>query len=95
MTLTRAKFESLNAPLFNQCLDPVRAVLKDAALSKDQVHEVVLVGGSTRIQGRQMLSGFFGGKQLCSSITPTRPSRTARPSRRACSAARWRRRAVR
>ena len=71
MTLTRAKFESLNAPLFNQCLDTVRAVLKDAALSKDQVHEVVLVGGSTRIPKiRQMLSDFFGGKQLCSSINP-------------------------
>ena len=71
VTLTRAKFESLNAPLFNQCLDTVRAVLKDAALSKDQVHEVVLVGGSTRIPKiRQMLSDFFGGKQLCSSINP-------------------------
>ena len=46
-------------------------MLKDAGLAKDKIDEVVLVGGSTRVPKiRQMLSDFFGGKELCSSINP-------------------------
>ena len=52
-------------------MPPVENVLKDAEISKNQVHEVVLVGGSTRIPKiQQMLSEFFGGKQLNRSINP-------------------------
>merc|ERR1740117_2349482 len=71
VVLTRAKFESLNAAAFESCLDTVKEVLKDANLKKSDVHEVVLVGGSTRIPKiRQLLSDFFDGKTLCSSINP-------------------------
>ena len=69
--MTRAKFEELCNDLFYQCLPPVENVLKDSNLSKDQVHEVVLVGGSTRIPKiRKMLSDFFNGKDLNKSIHP-------------------------
>lgn len=47
--ISRAKFEELCFDLFKKCLPPVENVLKDSGLSKGQVHEVVLVGGSTRI----------------------------------------------
>ena len=56
---------------FKKCMDPVEKVLRDSKISKSQVHEVVLVGGSTRIPKIQsMLSEFFGGKELCKSINP-------------------------
>merc|ERR1711968_188659 len=52
-------------------MEPVEKVMRDAKLSKSQVHEVVLVGGSTRIpKVQQMLSDFFGGKEPCKSINP-------------------------
>ena len=52
-------------------MPPVEMVLKDADISKAQIHEVVLVGGSTRIpKVQQMLSDFFNGKQLNRSINP-------------------------
>ena len=71
VVLTRAKFESLNQPQFDSCLDCVKAVLKDAALAKGKIDEVVLVGGSTRIPKiRTMLTDFFDGKPLCASINP-------------------------
>ena len=70
-TMNRARFEELCLPKFRQCMPPVENVLKDADISKGQVHEVVLVGGSTRIPKIQsMLSDFFGGKQLNRSINP-------------------------
>jgi len=70
-TINRARFEELCLPKFRQCMPPVENVLKDADISKGQVHEVVLVGGSTRIPKIQsMLSEFFGGKQLNRSINP-------------------------
>ena len=70
-TITRAKFEELNADMFRSCMDPVERVLRDANLSKNQVHEVVLVGGSTRIpKVQQLVSEFFNGKELCRSINP-------------------------
>ena len=52
-------------------MDPVSKVLRDSGISKSQVDEVVLVGGSTRIPKLQeLLSSFFNGKQLCKSINP-------------------------
>ena len=69
--VTRAKFENLCDTLFKSTMEPVEQVLRDAKLSKSQIHEVVLVGGSTRIPKiQQLLSDFFGGKELCKSINP-------------------------
>jgi len=69
--ITRPKFEKLCAPDFNRCMAPVSQVLQDAKLSKNDVHEVVLVGGSTRIPKIQnLLSKFFNGKELNKSINP-------------------------
>jgi L1 cell adhesion molecule like protein len=69
--ISRAKFEELCMDLFRKCMPPVENVLKDAALAKGQIHEVVLVGGSTRIpKVQQMLSDFFNGKTLNRSINP-------------------------
>jgi heat shock 70kDa protein 1/2/6/8 len=69
--ITRAKFEELCMDLFRKCMPPVENVLKDSGLSKGQIHEVVLVGGSTRIPKVQtMLSDFFNGKTLNRSINP-------------------------
>jgi L1 cell adhesion molecule like protein len=69
--ITRARFEDLNQKAFAGTLDPVAQVLKDAALAKDKVDEIVLVGGSTRIPKIQkLLSDFFGGKKLEKSINP-------------------------
>ncbi|CAI4057031.1 hypothetical protein SKDZ_04G0170 [Saccharomyces kudriavzevii ZP591] len=70
-SLTRARFEDLNAPLFKSTLEPVEQVLKDAKISKSQIDEVVLVGGSTRIpKVQKLLSDYFDGKQLEKSINP-------------------------
>ena len=70
-TITRAKFENLCDDLFRRTMVPVENVLKDGKLSKSQIDEIVLVGGSTRIPKiQQMLSEFFDGKELCKSINP-------------------------
>ena len=70
-TITRARFEDMNQDYFQKCLTPVEKVVKDAKMSKGQIHEVVLVGGSTRIpKVQQMLSAFFNGKEPCKSINP-------------------------
>jgi L1 cell adhesion molecule like protein len=70
-TITRAKFENLCDKLFRDTMLPVEQVLRDSKLSKSQIHEVVLVGGSTRIPKiQQLLSEFFNGKELCKSINP-------------------------
>lgn len=69
--ITRAKFEELCHDLFRSCLEPVEKALRDAKLQKNQIHEVVLVGGSTRIpKVQQLLEEFFDGKQLNKSINP-------------------------
>ena len=69
--ISRAKFEELNMDLFRSTLGPVEKALKDAKISKDDIHEIVLVGGSTRIPKLQnMLRDFFNGKELCMSINP-------------------------
>ena len=69
--ISRAKFESLCMNQFQKCIDPVSKVLKDSKISKSNVDEIVLVGGSTRIpKVQQLLSEFFNGKELCKSINP-------------------------
>jgi len=69
--ITRARFEDLNMDYFRKCMEPVEKVLKDSKLSKSQVHEIVLVGGSTRIpKVQELLSEFFNGKELNKSINP-------------------------
>ena len=71
LTLSRAKFESLCEDLFRKCMGPVEQVLKDAKLSKTDIHDVVLVGGSSRIPRVQaLLKELFNGKELCQSIHP-------------------------
>ena len=68
-SITRARFEELCADLFRGCLEPVEKVLRDAKMDKSSIHDVVLVGGSTRIPKIQkLLSDFFNGKELCKSI---------------------------
>ncbi|CAG9784852.1 unnamed protein product [Diatraea saccharalis] len=69
--VSRARFEELNADLFRGTLEPVEKALKDAKLDKSSIHDVVLVGGSTRIPKIQsMLQNFFCGKKLNLSINP-------------------------
>jgi len=71
ITITRAKFEQLCNEQFRNCLEPCRKVLQDAKISKNEVNEIVLVGGSTRIPKIQaLLSQFFNGKELNKSINP-------------------------
>jgi len=70
-TLTRAKFEALCMDLFKKTLQPVQTVLDDSGLKKNQVDEVVLVGGSTRIPKIQsLLKDFFNGKEPNKGINP-------------------------
>ena len=69
--LTRARFEELCNDLFVKCMDPVVSVLRDAKLSKSEVNDIVLVGGSTRIpKVQKLLQDFFNGKELSKSINP-------------------------
>jgi len=70
-SLTRAKFEQLCIDLFRKTIEPVKKVLQDAKMDKGQVHDVVLVVGSTRIpKVQELLQEFFNGKELCKSINP-------------------------
>jgi L1 cell adhesion molecule like protein len=70
-TITRAKFENLCESLFRKTMQPVEQVLRDSKIAKTDVHEIVLVGGSTRIPKiQQLLSDFFNGKELCKTINP-------------------------
>nr|QKY15209.1 heat shock cognate 70 kda protein (HSP70) [Polytomella parva] len=69
--ITRARFEELCMDLFRKCMEPVEKCLRDSKLDKGQVHDVVLVGGSTRIPKVQsLLQDFFNGKELNKSINP-------------------------
>ncbi|CAH2099306.1 unnamed protein product [Euphydryas editha] len=69
--VSRARFEELNSDLFRGTLEPVEKALKDAKMDKSQIHDVVLVGGSTRIPKVQnLLQNFFCGKKLNLSINP-------------------------
>ncbi|XP_033110525.1 heat shock 70 kDa protein IV-like [Anneissia japonica] len=70
-SVSRARFEELCADLFRKCLEPVEKALNDAKLGKSEIHEVVLVGGSTRIPKIQkLLQDFLNGKNLNKSINP-------------------------
>jgi L1 cell adhesion molecule like protein len=71
VTVTRAKFEQLCEPLFQQCMGPLDQVLRDSKISKDQISEVVMVGGSSRIpKVRQLLTDYFNGKKLSDAVHP-------------------------
>ena len=71
MTLTRAKFESLTSDLTERCRGPFLAALKDASLTPQQIHEVVLVGGSTRMPVIQKLvKDLLGGKEPHKGVNP-------------------------
>merc|ERR1712042_247921 len=70
-TLTRARFEELNMDLFRGTLKPVQQVLQDADLGKNEIDEIVLVGGSTRIpKVQQLVKEFFNGKEPSRGINP-------------------------
>merc|ERR1712121_104091 len=70
-SVTRARFEELNSDLFRGTLEPVEKSLRDAKMDKKDIHEIVLVGGSTRIPKIQkLLQDFFNGKELNKSINP-------------------------
>jgi len=70
-TLTRAKFEQLADKVFTRTLEPLDRLLKDAKMSKGDIHEIVLVGGTTRIpRVQELLSNYFNGKQLNKSLNP-------------------------
>merc|ERR1719164_245568 len=70
-SITRARFEDLCADLFRGTLEPVEKVLRDSKIDKASVHEVVMVGGSTRIpKVNELISNFFNGKDPCRSINP-------------------------
>ncbi|PHT64474.1 Heat shock cognate 70 kDa protein 2 [Capsicum annuum] len=70
-TITRARFEELNMDLFGKCMKPVEKCLRDAKMDKSCIHDVVLVGGSTRIpKVQKLLRDFFNGKKLSKNINP-------------------------
>ena len=70
-SITRAKFENICDDLFRKTMKPVEQVLQDAKMSKSQIQEIVLVGGSTRVPKiQELLKDYFGGKELCKSINP-------------------------
>lgn len=71
VTITRAKFEELCMDLFKKCIPPLDNVLRDSKMSKSDIHDVVLVGGSTRIPKiAQMVTEYFNGKEPNKSINP-------------------------
>merc|ERR1719400_1876762 len=70
-TLTRARFEELNNDLFRQTLKPLEVVMKDAGMKKGEIHEIVLVGGSTRIpKVQKLVKDFFNGKEPNRGVNP-------------------------
>ena len=69
--ISRAKFEEINSDLFKKTVDVAEKVLRDSNLSKGDIHDIVMVGGSSRIPKIQsLLSGFFNGKELSRNINP-------------------------
>jgi heat shock protein 5 len=69
--LTRARFEELNNDLFRKTMGPVKKAMDDAGLEKSQIHEIVLVGGSTRIpKVQQLLRDYFDGKEPSKGVNP-------------------------
>ena len=70
INLTRAKFEELSHDLLERCKTPVERAIKDAGISKSELNEVVLVGGSTRIPAVQQLVKDYTGKEPNQSVNP-------------------------
>ena len=71
ISITRAKFEDMCNDLFKKTFEPVEKVMEDSKISKSNIDEIVLVGGSTRIPKIQsQLTEYFNGKNLCKSINP-------------------------
>ncbi len=70
ISLTRAKFEELSHDLLERCKTPVERAIKDAGISKSELNEVVLVGGSTRIPAVQQLVKEYTGKEPNQSVNP-------------------------
>ena len=70
-SLTREKFVEINQPLFDRCLKPIKQAMKDAGVTEDEIDEVVLIGGSTRIvRVQQLLEEIFPRKKLSKRINP-------------------------
>merc|ERR1712121_306526 len=70
-SITKARFEELCTDLFKETITPVQKALGDAKLQKAEIHDVVLVGGSTRIpKVKKLLQDYFNGKELCNSVNP-------------------------
>jgi heat shock 70kDa protein 1/2/6/8 len=70
-TLSRAKFDEINASVYKRCLDMVDRALKDAAMTTKDIHEIVMVGGSSRIpKVRELVSQHFQNRQLCTGVNP-------------------------
>ena len=68
-SINRARYEEICSDIFKRALEPLEKVLRDAKMDKTQIHDIVLVGGSTRIpKVQQLLQEFFNGKDLCKSI---------------------------
>ena len=71
MKLTRSKYEEICMPIFRKTIEPIDEAMRIAKLDKTQIHEIVLVGGSSRIpKVQEMLSDYFNGKQLNKSVNP-------------------------
>ena len=71
ISLSRAKLESLCSDIFNRILNPIDLVIKDADINKNNIEEIILVGGTTRIPKiQELLSNYFNGKELNKSINP-------------------------
>jgi endoplasmic reticulum chaperone BiP len=70
-TITRARFEELCNDLFKKTIKPVQQVLEDSGMKKTDIHEIVLVGGSTRIpKVQELIREFFDGKEPNKGINP-------------------------
>ncbi|CUG86635.1 heat shock protein 70, putative [Bodo saltans] len=71
VTLSRAKFDEINAGVYKRCLDMVDRALKDASMKTTDIHEIVMVGGSSRIpKVRELVSQHFQNRQLCTGVNP-------------------------
>ena len=71
LVVSRRDFESVCADLFARVLHPIRSVMEFASLAPSEVHQVILVGGSTRIpRVRETISAFFGGRELNTRVDP-------------------------
>jgi molecular chaperone DnaK len=84
MKITRAKLEALVDDLIQKTIQPVKQALKDAGVSANQIDEVILVGGMTRMPKVQEVVKQLFGKEPHKGVNPTKSSPSAPPFRRAC-----------